>query len=698
MCAKLALLWHMHQPCYKDPGTGGYGMPWVFLHAAKDYAEMLSLALEGEARVTFNFVPILLDQLEDYSRPDVKDDFLDLLQKDPLLLTGDEKSALAKQLLMLNTENQARRYGRLNELTTLLGRKRRAGESLGQNLKREDWLDLEVLYLVAWTGEITRRENPFIARLAEKGEGFTQEEKLELVNELKKLCGDTAVRFRRAAEAGRIELSCTPYCHPILPLLVDVNSAKVAVPEIKLPDVKPGVFGDDAAVQVREAVARHRDAFGKSPAGFWPSEGSVSPEVLGILAANGVSWAATDEDILAASLGVSLTGQARGALYRPYRAAVPGGITVFFRDKALSDLIGFVYSSWPAKNAAADFIHKLEDIARAHGPESVITVALDGENAWEHYPENGAPFLRELYAAVKNSREVEFAAFADLAGADAPVLPKIHSGSWIYGSFTTWIGHSEKNRAWELLSLTREAVGRRWESLGEDEKGRIWSHLRVAEGSDWFWWLGDDHFTPLAGRFDELFRARLMAVHRELGEPEPPSLRLPIKRVGRRGLVRRPKDRVRPAIDGRVGSFFEWINAGVFDLGFDAGSMHRTDSLFGELLFGTDGQTLYLCLESKALAGEIANGASLEVLAGPEESVVAVADREGKGEGRGAVWAVGEAVEIGIPLSNFPRDGENRVNIGLRLTRDGRVLERAPLFNMAEFVPEAEKSAGGWSV
>ena len=699
MCAKLALLWHMHQPCYKEPQTGSYAMPWVFLHATKDYREMLDLALERGANVTFNFVPILLDQLDDYSTSDVRDAFLDLLRKDPDHLVKEERVRLAAQLAMLHLENQAKRFGRLNDLVGRMQRRHRVGEEgAAPAFGRAEWLDLEVLYLLAWTGEETRARSEFIVNLAHRGEGFSQEEKLKLLDELHAVCADTQKAFKEAWQNKNIELSASPYCHPILPLLIDLNSAKVAVPEIRVPHIEAGTFGDDAARQVSEAVVRHSEAFGGPPGGFWPSEGSVSPQALALLAANGARWAATDEDILAATLGRSLSGAARRELYRPYAYKTPSGeIKLFFRDKALSDLIGFVYASWPARAAALDFANRLTAIARAHGDDSVITVVLDGENAWEHYAENGAPFLRELYSAVNASGSVKFATFSELCDGAAPTLSTIHSGSWIYGSFTTWIGHQEKNRAWELLAAARAKVAERIGGLDGETAGEVWRNLRIAEGSDWFWWLGDDHYTPLAGRFDELFRSRLMAVYRLLGEEEPSSLRLPIKRIGRRGLVGAPRDSIRPTVDGRSGSFFKWFDAGRFDLGFDAGSMHRTDSVFDLLLFGSDRENLYLCLGKRELAEKLKSGFTLEVVEGPEEkSVLVLGGDLGLGPG-GAYGAFGGTVEISIPLIMLSRDGENRVTIAFRLLREGKVEERAPLIHMAEFVPEADRSFGGWS-
>ncbi len=709
MCAKLALLWHMHQPCYRDPLTGRYVMPWVFLHAAKDYKEMLSLALESGARVTFNFVPVLLDQLEDYGDPAVADDFLELMRRDPDALGDEERSRLAGQLSMLHEKNQAARYKRLHDLLARLNAPHRTGEGVAPWFSRGDWLDFQVLYLLAWTGELTREQSELMRGLAARGAHFTQEEKLALLDELHALCRDTAAAFREAEAAGHIEISSSPYCHPILPLLMDVESARAAVPDIPLPEVAKGVFGADASRQVGEAVARHEEVFGGKPRGFWPSEGSVSDEALQLLASNGVRWAGTDEDILAASLGRALGGGERRALYTPHRFECEGGpINLFFRDKALSDLIGFVYSSWPEHEAAVDFVGRLRSIVRAHGPDSVITVILDGENAWEHYAENGAPFLRELYRAVAGCGEVEFATFSEIVDSEAarPTLGHVRPGSWIYGSFTTWIGHPEKNAAWEALALARARLNEVSGGLDAEAARRAWSHLRVAEGSDWFWWLGDDHYTPLAGRFDELFRANLTAVYRAIGEEVPGRLRIPIKRVGRRGVVAPPQDYIFPKVNGITGSFFEYHDAGRFDLGYDAGSMHRTDRVFEELLYGTDGDRLYLCVKGDRLDAALHDGEELVVLAGGDEREVlrlrAGQDEvpgECSGECPGEPCGIWRSVaEIALPLAGIERDEGGRVAVAFKLLCGAELIERAPMFHMAELIAEPDHGTSGWSV
>ena len=697
MPAALTLLWHMHQPYYRNPVGGEYRMPWTFLHAAKDYFDMLSLAVEAGARVTFNLVPSLLDQLEDYGDPAVPDEFLDGLRPHPAELGADARRGLLPRLFYSHLENQIRPFPRYFELHQ---KRQYHGDRAAEELSDGDFLDLEVLFLLAWTGEVVRSEEEDVSRLVSKGRGYTQAEKAALLASLHRVAGRTAEAYREAQDRGQIEISTTPYYHPILPLLLEMQSARQALPRVTLPVIQRG-FGQDAASQVRRAVDRYRAVFGVGPRGFWPSEGSVSAEALSLLAGEGIRWAATDEDILAASLGSELSGRARGQLYRPHRFRSPDGeeISVFFRDKALSDLIGFTYATWDAEAAAKDFADRVAALARDHGPEATVSVILDGENAWEFYRANGAPFLRALYRNLSGHPDVTLSTFSERAegGRD---LTRIHAGSWIYGSFSTWVGHPEKNRAWELLERARCALEDRQGGLSERALGLAWQEIHVAEGSDWYWWLGDDHFSPIAGEFDDLFRLHLVNVYRLLGVDPPDDLHQPIKGGGRRGLVARPIAPLSPIVEGEVTSYLEWLCAGFFDLGYDSGAMQRVDRRLRGLRFGANEGRLYLCLEGQG---------SLEDLRDPDVrlEVVALGGRrlrvrfdlaaeggaprvlEGNASPSDFAFAWGKVAEISLPLDALTAGPGQEVHVTFQLSRDGDLVEKAPLYHMAQLrLPE----------
>ncbi len=701
MGAAVAFLWHMHQPYYRNPVGGEYRMPWTFLHAAKDYYDMLRLAVDGGARVTFNLVPSLVDQLADYADPAVPDTFLDPLRAHPSELRAEARADLLPRLLFAHPENQIRPLPRYHELQEKI---RYHGARAAEALADPDWLDLQTLFLLSWTGEVVRAEEPEVGRLLARGRSFRQADKLALLAVLHRVSGQTVGAYREAQDRGQVELSTTPYYHPILPLLLDVESARQAMPRVTLPVIQRG-FGADAAWHVDAAIERYRALFGRNPAGFWPAEGSVSTEALGLLADRGVAWAASDEDVLAGSLGVDLKGSARGELYRPYAVRSPGGreIEVFFRDKELADLIGFSYAAWEPELAARDFVGRLEALARGPARGGTVSVILDGENAWEFYRHNAAPFHRALYRGIAASPELRLAPFSECRGGARP-LGRVRAGSWIYASFGTWLGHPEKNRAWELLERTRCRLEDEQAGLAEADRALAWREIRIAEGSDWFWWLGDDHYSPVAGEFDELFRLHLRNVYRILGADPPADLYAPIKGGVRRGLLELPVGPVSPRVDGAASSYFEWLAAGLFDLGYDAGAMHRTARSLRWLRYGTGGGRLHLRVEGDGSLAELrGRGLWLEVDALADTKLRvrfpldggAPAIQEGD-PGGGFAFAWGRVGEASVPLQALGERPE-RVYLALRLLADGAVEEQAPLYGMAELALPGDYDLESWS-
>jgi alpha-amylase/alpha-mannosidase (GH57 family) len=698
---RVALLWHMHQPFYRNPVGGEYRMPWTFLHAAKDYYDMLRLAVDGGARVTFNLVPSLVEQLLDYRDPGVEDTFLTPLGAVPGSLNADTRQDLLPRLFFAHLENQIRpltRYWELHEKVQSRGLRAEA-------LSTQEFQDLEVLFLLAWCGEVVRAEEPVVSGLLAQGRDFTQVQKQELLGVLHALCGRTVTAYATAHAAGQVELSTTPYYHPILPLLLDPGCARVALPDAVLPVLQRG-FGDDAGWHVDRALAAHLELFGEAPRGFWPSEGSISGPTLSLLAKRGVAWTASDEDVLAASLGRRLEGTARKALYHPhrYRAADGASIQVFFRDKALSDLIGFSYATWEPEAAAADFVGRLEAIEGAHGADATVSVILDGENAWEFYRANGAPFHRALYRAIAQHPSLEFTTFGERAALadDAAPLTQVHPGSWIYASFSTWVGHAEKNRAWELLERTRCALEDHQQEVDAERRELAWRAIHIAEGSDWFWWLGDDHYSPIAGEFDSLFRLHLLNVYRTLDREPPAELHAPIKGSARHGLLRRPTGLLQTRIDGALSSFQEWLPAGLFDLGYDAGAMHRSDRRLQRLRYGTDGSRLLLCLSAEGgLEQIVGQGLVLEVEVVAEQSLRVRCPLDGGAAEvvEGGIVAVefawGRVGEVALPFPDLCASGG--VYLALRLLRGDEVLERAPLYHMAKLEFPADPALEAWS-
>lgn len=534
----IVLLWHMHQPAYRT-ADGIYHQPWVYLHAIKDYADIAwHLERSDGARAVVNFTPILLEQLRDYV-----EQFEDGVFRDPLLRalqTGDadapeRRAQLAYALLRANVERMVRRFPEYDRLYALA----HAAAGGGAPLSDQDRADALVWYHLAWLGEGSRRTDARVQRLMEKASDYDAADREALLGILAELVCGIVPRYRALADAGRIELSTCPYSHPMVPLLIDFRAALEAQPDAHLPDVRgyPG-GADRVEMQLRAGKELHVREFGAAPTGCWPPEGGVSDRALAAFAANGFAWAASGEGVLAHSLHASADAGARpngrprtDYLYTPYAVHTESGtIACFFRDDDLSDRIGFVYATWHADDAAANLIDALEKIADATANQKArqVTIILDGENAWEHYPENAYWFLSALYDRLTANPKVRLTTFADHLRANPapPTLERIVAGSWVYGTFATWIGDHDKNRAWDLLVAAKQTYDRVIASgrLDATKQARAEMQLRACEGSDWFWWFGGYNPALTVSDFERLFRRHLRDLYAMLGEPAPAAL------------------------------------------------------------------------------------------------------------------------------------------------------------------------------
>jgi alpha-amylase/alpha-mannosidase (GH57 family) len=541
----LVVAWHMHQPDYRDRASGQFAMPWVYLHAIKDYTDMAwHLEQHPQMRAVVNFVPVLLDQLEDYV------DQFDHGLRDPLLalLARDEATPLgpAERAYALRTCFQAN-HSRLIEPYPAYRRMRDLYASLAGHGERElaylsdrYVFDLVTWYHLAWTGESVRRESELIARLLSQETSFTFEDRRSLLQLFAELIRDVVPRYRRLAERGQIELSTTPHGHPLAPLMFDFASARDSLPDAPLPHAHAYPGG---AVRVsrhlESALQTHAHRFGAAARGVWPAEGAVSPALLSVLGAAGVGWTASSEAVLANSLRRSHVGEAREAfLYRPYRIKGVGAQPVcFFRDDRLSDLIGFEYSKWNGRDAAEHFINQaLGSAGKAKGKAApVVSVILDGENAWEFFPYNGFYFLSALYERLQNHpqlRPTTFSAVLDERRSAAPAdhafgeLATLVAGSWVFGNFATWIGSEDKNRAWDLLCAAKSAFDAAIAGggLSAEQANAATAQLVDCESSDWFWWPGDYNPGPAVAAFEAMFRAKLAHLYHLLQLPAPAEL------------------------------------------------------------------------------------------------------------------------------------------------------------------------------
>lgn len=597
----------MHQPVYKDPVSAEYIMPWVLLHGTKDYLDMVSVLDEFPlVRQTFNLVPSLLEQLSDYASGNASDKYRNISLKDASLLSEADKAFILEWFFQANWDNMVKPIPRYWELLRKRGfssRKEDVHDSI-RYFTVEDFRDLQLLFNFVWIDPSIRNRYPVLKGLAEKGKNFTENDKKYVLDKQIEIIASIIPKYKEMRDKGAIEITVSPYYHPILPLLCDSASARVAMPEAMLPNER-FMNPADASAQLKKAVEFYEKTFGERPRGMWPSEGSVSPEAVSLIRREGLEWIATDEDILTLSTGVSMARDKHGhpassALYMPYSVETgDGAITIVFRDRVLSDLIGFEYSRWEAKAAADDFIKRLAKIRElTDDPEEhIVSVVLDGENAWESYKNDGGDFLRALYSRLSESdifRCVTMNEFLSSRKSREPVK-KLFSGSWINHNFKIWIGHQEDNAAWDLISDARKALVEYVAKTSSDavalEKASVaWNELYVAEGSDWFWWYGDDNASLSDREFDWLMRAHLKKIYEIIGSEPPQILDIPIIAEERSYIPPViPMGFINPVIDGEVTNYFEWLSAGRIEPASVGGAMRKGAGRPSEGLVGAEG-------------------------------------------------------------------------------------------------------------
>ena len=662
---KLALLWHMHQPNYEDLATGEHILPWVRMHGIKDYWGMVAMLEAFPAmRVTFNLVPSLLQQIQAFADDRARDRHLELGLKPADHLAPEEARWLVANGFHAPYATMIAPYPRYAELHARRLERRSFAEG--------DLRDLQVWHKLAWMDPDALTTDARLVGLVQKGRGFSEGDKQRLRDVELDILRRVIPAYRDAAARGHVELSTSPFYHPILPLLCDSEIHQRAHPGADRPRLRfrrP----DDARLQVDRAVAFHQQMLGTRPSGMWPSEGSVSDEAVAMMAEAGLSWIATDQDILARTLNTPVTAD---MLYRPYRCGEHGP-TVLFRDHALSDRVGFHYQSWEAQAAADDFVECLRNAGRAFadatgGEVATIPVILDGENAWEYYPGGGRPFLRALYRALSEAPDIQTVTMSEAAAGPVRSLPSIFPGSWINGDFYIWIGHRDDHRAWDQLSDARAVFDRRASQVAPDVRDRALEELLIAEGSDWFWWYGDDHSSDHDAEFDDLFRRHLRNVYTLLGDAIPEALFATNISTGAGPDRLEPAGLLTVTFDGQDTSFLEWVGAVAPSLAKPGGAMHEVavTSLISTLQVGRSASGLCLRATGDRLRQHLDAGATFAVvIAGPEVRVVSIEPR----------WiSVGAVVEIEVPWSALPTaDADLEFAIQIR-DADAAILESVP--------------------
>lgn len=703
----VVMIWHMHQPYYKDPLKNEYALPWTYLHAIKDYFDMPAIIEDTDgAKAVFNLVPSLLEQITDYAAGTAVDPFLEKGKAAPADLAEGERTFLLENFFSANRQRMIEISPRYLELLYMAGEgKPGSARERVKHFCNQDLLDLQVLFFLAWTGEAARRRYPLLTELLAKGSDFTPEDKEQLFRTHQELLKAIIPLYKRLHLEGRIELAVSPYFHPILPLLSDTRIAQSAMPRITLPK-KVLLSPEDANAQVVRGIEYFQELFGFAPKGIWPSEGSVSNQTLEIIASNSIKWIATDEDILANSLPGGL-GERKQNLYKPCCFASEGGdLAIFFRDHQLSDLLGFTYSQWDTKHAITDFCDRLKNIKGAESIENrVITICLDGENAWEYYPNNGYDFLQGLYRTVAKSPFFNLTTcseFLEKPTSEFKIrLAEIHPGSWINANYGIWIGHPEENLAWELLAAARTtAVQNRdvAKALGSgtpsDNKTieLICRSLYAAEGSDWFWWYGDDHFSPHSDYFDRLFRQHLINVYTLLEVAPPHKLFEAIKKTSPAGLVREPAGFIYPETSGRASGYFEWLAAGLYDLTRQGSAMHSSETLLQSFYYGYNSQYLFFRMDSIHDFSTVLSMMDLLHLHIIYNREYRLTLQLSKDEGflqvkENAVWTptfsygywkIDKICEISIPLEIFKLEPGSKLFVYVSLMRDNQEIGRWP--------------------
>jgi alpha-amylase/alpha-mannosidase (GH57 family) len=611
----VAFIWHQHQPLYKSRIAGQYRLPWVRLHGTKDYLDLV-LLLERYPKLhqTVNLVPSLILQIEDYVAGTAFDPYLSLALQPTEHLDTEQQQFIIEHFFDANHHTLVDPHPRYAEL--FYQRQDNGRLWCLEHWNPQDYSDLLAWHNLAWIDPLFW-DDPEIARWLEQGKGFSLSDRQRIYSKQQQILSRIVPQHRKMQDAGQLEVTTTPYTHPILPLLSDTDAGRVAVPQMQLPQHR-FQWAEDIPRHLHKAKQMYQERFGCAPRGLWPSEQSVSPAMLPYVAEQGFNWLCSDEAVLGWSIHHFFHRDASGnllepeKLYRPYRLETSqGDLSIVFRDHRLSDLLGFTYGAMEPRHAAADLVGHLEAIARTFKEKQpsgsttleqpwLVTIALDGENCWEYYQQDGKPFLEALYQTLSDHTGIQLVTVSEFLDQFPPTetipVQQLHSGSWVDGSFTTWIGDPAKNRAWDLLTEARITLANHPEAT-EETNPEAWEALYAAEGSDWFWWFGEGHSSNQDAMFDQLFREHLAALYKALNEPIPNHVLQQVEDHDRQG-DHLPQSFIHPIIDGR-GDEQDWDKAGRFEIGGARGTMHRSTTV-QRLWYGIDHLNFYLRIDFKA--------------------------------------------------------------------------------------------------
>ena len=701
----VAFVWHMHQPYYKDDRENAFLLPWVRLRCAKDYYKMPALLDDYPAiKQTFNLVPALVDQVQDYVDGRSTDVYLELCRRPVGDLNAEERGFIARWMTESSQIRRVRQYPRYVELVR---KREQAGPQGAADLARlfsdGELRDLQVWFNLSWIGPEVMDGDPAIAALVAKGRDYAEADKEAVFRVHFEQINKVLPKYREVEDRGQAELVTSPYYHPILPLLADLGVARVARPDLTLPR-RPFMHPDDATRQLRLGMDAHARAFGRTPRGLWPPEAAISDQVARLAAEQELAWMISDEGVLSRSLGTSLSRDGEGhlmqpeLLYAPYELSVGDrSVELLFRDARLSNAIGFEYQNAGADEAAKDLLDRLHAIRQRQEETPLLAViALDGENCWDFYEKNGNTFLHALYSRLSREPQLKTVTVSEFLSTfpSSRRLAHIHPGSWINASFDTWVGDAEHNLAWERLAEARDV-------LSEHERGgaptpqfeAAQREALIAEGSDWFWWFGRSHDSGMDQIWDSLFRLHVRNIYMSLGQEPPAGLYQPIVKDAEGSAAKRPERKITPKLDGVVDDA-EWSAGGYVDVTALFGAMHPPKGAVRRIWFGHDDRNLYLRFDllgdhtrrrmelDLLFAG--AGGPELRLRARPQDGGfdLSLLPAAAATSMEAARWTsrveAGEALAFAVPFEALGHDAGETIEMSATAYEDGKPVERLP--------------------
>ena len=711
--ANVVFLWHMHQPYYVNPTSKVAMMPWVRLHAVKGYLDMISVLADfPDVRVNFNLTPVLMLQIEELVQGKIRDLWLDWSRKPAADLDENERLAILENFFKIQHDNLLRPFPRYAELYAKRGanfqRDRIRAELRHWNA--DEFRDLQVWYNLAWCGFTATRLYPELAEMKRKGRNFSEEEKHRVLAIHMEILASIPQLYADAEQRGQVELTTTPFFHPILPLVYDSDFASRSMPGRALP--RRFHWPQDAQAQLDLAVAQHTRMFGRAPRGLWPSEGSIAPELVPLMQKAGIQYFCSDEENLFNSLRREGIHADHLELFQGWRVEHEGSsVNAVFREKPLSDFVGFMAARNDPRDSAEHLLSHIRHIAEhIRSDTGLIPIILDGENAWETFKDGGETFLRELYRGLSNGGDLLRSTTIENHLKHCPprnTLNKLWSGSWIYSNFDIWIGEDEENRAWDLLGVTRRFLEGKLPSLAPAQREAALLEVYAAEGSDWFWWYGPDFTTECDVFFDELFRQHLKNVYSICCENFPPELDRTVLSAETAPLYNPPRHQFTPVINGLLTPFYEWVGSGLYLAGSEQGAMFRDDRFARALRFGCDTKRLHLRLDLRR-AGDF----TVSIVLHQPEGVIlqtppATRGTSGKIKvtGRNGAdilageFASDEIIEMSVPFSVLGVEAGSALRFQVKIFEKGIERECYPENSPIELaVPGVESALAEWVV